>query len=164
MTEDKQNFTTSFVVEQSPHEVFEAVTDVCGWWSGTIVGGTAKLNDEFTFEVKGVHYSKQRLIEVVPDQKVVWLVTEAKMTFIKQEDEWAGTKVVFEISRQGDKTKLTFTHVGLVPEVECYGACMPAWTQYVQHSLFKLITTGTGDPNLEGRTIEQPPVVTEQSS
>jgi hypothetical protein len=156
MTNDNQNFTTTLLVDQSPHEVFEAVTNVRGWWSETITGNTAKLNDEFEFEVKDIHYSKQRLVEVVPDQKVVWLITEAKMTFIKDEDEWAGTKVIFDITREGDKTKLTFTHEGLVPEVECYKACMPAWTQYVQHSLHSLITTGQGDPNLEGRTIDKP--------
>lgn len=156
MSEENHSFTMSITVDQSPHSVFEAVTNVRGWWSETITGDTAQLNDEFEFEVKDVHYSKQRLIEVIPDQRVVWLVTEADMTFIEDRDEWKGTKVIFDITNDGSKTKLTFTHEGLVPAIACYKACMPAWTQYIEHSLKQLIETGVGDPNLEGRTIDKP--------
>jgi len=153
---DNQSYTTSFVVDQTPEEVFDAVTNVRGWWSEGIKGNTAQQDDEFTFEVPDVHYSKQKLVEVIPDKRVVWLVTEATMTFLKQQDEWVGTKVIFDISKEGEKTKLTFTHEGLVPPIECYKFCMPAWKQYVEDSLFKLVTTGKGTPNLEGKTIDKP--------
>jgi Activator of Hsp90 ATPase homolog 1-like protein len=148
-----RDFTTTLVVDQTPGEVFDAVTNARGWWSEGIKGSTRNLGDEFTFEVEGVHHSQQKLTEIIPDKKVVWLVTDSNMSFVKDKKEWTGTRITFEISRQGDQTKLVFTHHGLVPEVECYDACAPAWTEYVQHSLSKLITTGKGDPNLEGRRI-----------
>jgi hypothetical protein len=44
-------------------------------------------------------------------------------SFIEDKSEWNGTKVTFEITKKGDKTKVRFTHVGLVPDHECYGAC-----------------------------------------
>ncbi len=154
MAGEQRDFTTTILVDQSPRDVFNAVTKVREWWSQDVVGGTEKLNDEFVFEVPGVHRSRQKLIDVVPDRKIVWLVTDSDMKFVKDKDEWAGTRVVFDIGREGNKTRLTFTHQGLVPEVECYEACSPAWTQYVQHSLLMLIATGKGDPNLEGRRIE----------
>ena len=153
---NNQDFVTTIVVDQSPAVVFKAVTNPRGWWSEGIEGGTEKQGDEFVFEVEGVHRSKQKLVEVVPDKKVVWLVTEANMTFIKDTDEWTGTKIIFDITKNGDKTRLTFTHQGLIPKIECYDACSPAWTQYVQHSLRQLITTGQGDPNLEGKSIDLP--------
>ncbi len=126
-----QNYTTSFTVDQSPEEVFRAVTNVRGWWSEGVSGNTEKQGDEFVFEVPNVHYSRQKLVEVVPNKRVVWLVTDANMTFLKQKDEWKGTKVVFDISQENGKTKLTFTHEGLVPHIECYQFCMPAWEQYI---------------------------------
>jgi hypothetical protein len=117
-------------------------------------GNNQQLNDEFIFKVKDVHYSKHKLTEVVPGKKIVWLVTDSCLNFIKDTNEWTGTRIVFEISRSASKTKLVFTHEGLVPEVECYDACSPAWTEYIQHSLLNLITTGKGDPNLEGKRIK----------
>ena len=156
MPEQNESFTTSITTDKTAHEVFEAVTNVRGWWSQTITGDSKQQGDEFEFEVKDIHYSRQKLVEVIPDKKVVWLVTEARMMFIEDQDEWKDTKVIFDITIEGEQTKLTFTHQGLTPAIACYKACMPAWTQYVEHSLKQLIETGLGDPNLEGRSIDKP--------
>jgi hypothetical protein len=82
----------------------------------------------------------------VPGKKVVWHVSEAKLNFVKNKTEWAGTDVVFEINRKGKKTELRFTHVGLVPAFECYGDCSGAWGLYINDSLRSLITKGKGQP------------------
>ncbi|HSX06713.1 MAG TPA: SRPBCC domain-containing protein [Candidatus Saccharimonadia bacterium] len=151
-----QDYTTSFTTDKSPDEVFKAVTNVRGWWSADVQGNTEKLDDEFVFDVPGVHYTVQKLVEVTPGKRMVWLVTEANQTFIKQRDEWKNTKIIFDITEEDGKTKLTFTHEGLVPEAECYKFCMPSWEQYIKGSLKNLVETGEGTPNLEGKTIDKP--------
>jgi hypothetical protein len=55
----------------------------------------------------------------------------------------------FEISTVGDQTKINFTHIGLVPEIECYNMCVKGWDQYFKGSLYKLITEGKGQPQLK---------------
>lgn len=142
----KQDFTTTFSVDQSPQEVFDAVNDVRGWWSEEIEGRTDRLGAEFEFHYRDFHRSTQKITEWVPGRKVVWHISNAQLNFVKNKTEWNGTEVVFEISRKGDKTEIRFTHVGLVPAFECYGDCSGAWGFYVNDSLRSLITTGKGQP------------------
>lgn len=144
---DNQNFTTTILVDQTPKEVFNAINNVRGWWSQEIEGDTDTLNDEFTYHYQDVHNCKMKLIEVVPNKKVVWLVLDNYFSFSKDKSEWIGTKIIFEISGQDNKTQLHFTHEGLVPEYECYSACVNGWTQYITQSLPSLINTGKGQPN-----------------
>ena len=137
-----QNFTTTFTVDQTPQEAFAAINNVRGWWSGEIEGGTGKLGDEFTYRYQDLHYSKQKLTELIPGKKVVWLVSDARLNFTKDRTEWTGTEITFEISEKGGKTQIRFTHLGLVPEAECFDACSNAWGFYIGGSLRSLIATG----------------------
>ena len=119
------DFTTSIAVDQTPEEVFNAIINVRGWWSEEIEGGTAKLNDEFTYHYKDVHISKMKLIEVVPNKRIVWLVVDNQFKFTRDKNEWKGNKIVFEISQKDNKTQLQFTQIGLVPEYECCRSINP---------------------------------------
>lgn len=141
------DFTTSFTVDRSSKEVFEAINNVRGWWSEEIEGRTDQPNGEFFYHYKDVHLSKMKIVEMIPNEKIVWFVKDNEFNFVEDKTEWKGTKIVFEISKVGDKTRLVFTHHGLVPEYECYEVCKDAWTSYIQGSLKDLITTGKGKPN-----------------
>jgi len=140
----RSSFTSSFFVTQTPAEVFAAINNVRGWWQGEIVGNTDKLNAEFSYRMKEIHYSKQQIIELTPNEKIVWQVTDSELSSFKDKGEWTGTKIIFEINEINNKTQVRFTHVGLVPAFECYGDCSWAWGQLVQESLVSLITTGKG--------------------
>jgi hypothetical protein len=142
-----KDFTTTILVDQTPKHAFDAINHVRGWWSEEIEGGTEKLNDEFTYHYQDVHNCKIKLVEVIPDKKVVWFVLDNYFNFTKDKSEWKDTKVVFEISEKDNKTQIRFTHLGLVPEYECFDICQNAWSQYIQKSLYILITTGEGQPN-----------------
>jgi hypothetical protein len=143
-----QDYATSYTVEQSPDRVFAAIVDVRGWWTGRVDGITDEVGSEFAYRHPPQHYSRQRIIELNPARRVVWEVTESDLSFTAHPDEWTGTRIVFEITpaEQGGST-LHFTHIGLVPDVECFGACSAGWLHYVSGSLRSLITTGTGLPD-----------------
>jgi hypothetical protein len=139
-----QNFSTAIVVEQSPSEVFKAINNPRAWWSEEIEGPTEHLNAGWSYQFGDNHRSKMKVIEMIPGKKVVWLVEENYFKNAKDQTEWVGNKITFEISKQGDKTQLVFTQIGLVPDYDCYKSCEWAWTGFVQKSLQSLITTGKG--------------------
>jgi hypothetical protein len=145
-TLDQRYYTDSFTVDQSPAEVFAAINNVRGWWSGEVDGSTDQLGAEFTYRYKDIHYSKQKITELVPEKKVAWHVLDSQLTFVEEQDEWTDTHIVFEISRKDGKTELLFTHIGLVPTFACYKNCSGAWGSLITESLHDLITTGKGYP------------------
>ena len=141
------SLTTTFSVDQTPEQAFDAITDVRGWWSGQIEGSTDKLGEEFTYRVPDIHYSKFRITELVPAKRVAWLVLDSYLSFTEDNEEWTGTTVTFELFEQNGRTQVRFTHAGLVPEHECYDVCSHAWGQYINGSLRSWITSGAGRPN-----------------
>jgi hypothetical protein len=143
-----QDYHIDIVVNTTARQAFDGINNVTKWWTENLEGSSRKLNDEFTVRFWDVHMSRQKLVEFVPDKKVVWLVTDSKLNFLKDKKEWTNTKITFEISKSGNKTQVRFTHIGLVPDVECYGACSNAWSQYINGSLLKLLNEGKGTPEL----------------
>lgn len=140
----ENNFTTTITVDAPAQDVYNAINNVSGWWHGEIKGSAAKLNDEFDYRFQHFHYSRQRVIELVPNKKIVWLVTDSNLSFTETKNEWTGTKIIFELAEADGKTQVRFTHEGLVPAFECYGDCSNGWSMLIQKSLYNLITTGKG--------------------
>lgn len=138
-----RNYTATIEVAQSPEAIFKHINDVSQWWSKDFEGSSTKLNDEFVIHHPNAHYSKQKLVEVIPYKKIVWLVSESNLTWLKEDkQEWTNTKMIFELSPLGDKTLLRFTHEGLVPEKECYARCEQGWNMVIKDWLFNFITIG----------------------
>ena len=142
-----RDYSTTYTVEQTPQEVFAAILDVKTWWTGDLQGPTDHLGAEFTYRHPPQHYSAQRIVELEPNARVVWTVTDSDLSFVSEPHEWTGSTIIFEIAPVSAGTELRFTHVGLVPDVECYGACSTGWTHYINASLRSLITTGAALPD-----------------
>jgi hypothetical protein len=151
--------TATMSVEQTPDEVFAAITYVRGWWSENIIGDTAALHDEFVFtddsrypgetarEKRGIRFCRFHITEVVPGERMVWHCVDADLTFIDDRDEWTDTNVVFDIAATSEGTTVRLTHQGLTAaESECFEACSLGWAFYITKSLPQLITSGTGQP------------------
>jgi Activator of Hsp90 ATPase homolog 1-like protein len=142
-----QSYNATITVEQSPKEAFDAIRNVRGWWSEEVTGGTSKVGDKFKYHYQDAHKCTMKLVELIPNKRVAWLVTDNYFSFIADKTEWKGTKVVFDIAKKGAKTEVHFTHEGLVPAYECYNVCSDAWSSYIRGSLKSLIANGKGSPN-----------------
>ena len=58
-----KNYTTAFLVEKSPDEVFASINDVRGWWTGDVEGSADELGAEFTYRYQNLHFSRQKITE-----------------------------------------------------------------------------------------------------
>ena len=108
-TQQQQNYTYSFTTSKATDAVFSLLLDIDKWWSGLYAEQTAgkseHLNDEFTFSAGGsMHYSKQKLIELIPGKRIVWLVTESKLTFLQDANEFStANRMLRRLFRRLDK-------------------------------------------------------------
>ena len=141
------DFTATFVVDQTPEEAFEAITNPRGWWAENIKGNTDVLGEEFTYSYGDTHRCQLKLTEAVVGKKVVYHIVDNYFNFVDDKTEWIGTDLIFDIADKDGKTEVNFKHQGLVPEYECYDVCSNAWGTYINSSLPRLIKTGKGRPN-----------------
>ncbi|MEX6690023.1 SRPBCC family protein [Danxiaibacter flavus] len=142
----KDDFSLAIEFNKSAGVVFNALTkDVARWWGGRDLTGSAlKLHDEFSIGHPGAHYSKQQVIELVHDERLVWLVTESELAWLQQDKhEWTGTKMIFWLSGNNGKTELRFTHVGLTRDKECYETCSHSgWGIVISDYLYLFVSEG----------------------
>ena len=141
----QQNYQCSITVNVAAKQAFECITHISDWWTANFEGTSQKLNDVWTVHF-GETFVKAKVVEMVPYKKIAWQVIDCYLHWLNDKKEWNNTELVFEISADNDLTQINFTHVGLVPEIECYGSCVKGWDQYVKGSLIKLITEGKGLP------------------
>lgn len=142
-----ENYSTVIETTKTANEVYSAINSVPLWWTENFDGASKRLNDEFTVTF-GETFIKLKVVELVVNYKVAWQVTDSYKHFLKNKREWVGTEIRFEIANEGNqKTKLSFTHVGLSSPLECYDICCDAWNGYLQGSLKKLINSGEGTPD-----------------
>jgi hypothetical protein len=142
------DYHTTITVNAPIDKVFKGINNVSKWWTDDLKGSSKKLKDEFTVKFDDIHVSSQKVIEMIPGKKVVWLVTDSRLNFIKEKDEWTNTKISFELSGHNDQTRINFTHHGLNAGVECYEMCVKGWDYYIKGSLYKFLTEGKGTPGL----------------
>src|SRR5882672_5195041 len=141
----QKEFSYSLIVKASAKEAQKKISQVNLWWAKNFEGKAAKLNDEFSVNF-GDTYVNFRISEVIPDKKIIWLVTDCNLHWIKDKKEWKNTEVIWNLTEKGEKTTIDFVHRGLTPDSECYESCKPGWTHHLEDSLLKLINEGKGFP------------------
>jgi hypothetical protein len=141
----KQDFHKTITVKASAKEVYEKIARVGDWWAKCFIGKALKVGDTFRIEF-GRTWVNFKIIEATPGKKIVWYVADSYLPWLKDKMEWNYTKIIYEISSNAGKTKIDFTHLGLLPEIECYENCEKGWIRFITISLPKFIDEGKGLP------------------
>jgi hypothetical protein len=146
LTMTEQSYITTIAVDASPDAAYAAINDVHGWWGHDIDGPTDVVGAAFVFRGQDMHRARIEVAESVPGKRVVWHVVDNYFTFTADQSEWVDTTIRFDISPTDSGSLIRFSHIGLLPEHECYDVCAPAWTFFIVDSLRALINSGSGEP------------------
>jgi len=126
-------------VRASRNRIFDAVgtlDGLRGWWTPLAVGA-AEAGGELCFAFVGLdEHIVMQVAEATRPSTVRW-----KCITHTGHPEWQGTTIAFDIGERA----LFFRHVGLLPELACYGACELGWDRYLA-SLVAYAETGAGAP------------------
>jgi len=139
------DFAVTIMVDQTPAEAFDAIANVPGWWNENFKGSAKSPDDVFSIQFGGT-FVDFKIVELASQKKAVWLVTDCNLDWLADKKEWNDTQVVWDIATIGKATEITMTHVGLVPEIECFENCKKGWNFFIGESLFKLLTEKKGLP------------------
>jgi len=140
------DYHVSIVIPGSPQNAAEAINRVSSWWTENTTGDTKNPGGIFLVPF-GETFARYKITENIPGKRIRWYVLDCNLHWMKNKKEWKDTEILWEISSVGDSTRIDMTHIGLVPEKECFDDCNKGWNHYVKVSLYKLITEGRGEPD-----------------
>lgn len=143
------SYTREIIVSSTPGAAYRALTsEFDKWWTA----GSGPVNSEgdtVTFKFDTTYWA-MRATKLVPEKSVEFECIEAHHVHeglpASIRKEWEGTKLIWTIQQQGDKTKISFTHEGLVPSLDCYKICEIGWDHFFVNSLKNYLDTGEGYP------------------
>ena len=119
-------------------QVFNAITTVEGlsnWWTTQTTGDT-NLNGEIQFDFGDFKGPKMKVIEIIPNKKIVWECIES--------DGWLGNTFTFLLDENEEKTRVRFSHDGWREQDDFYASCCFSWGRYLA-SLRQYCQTGNGE-------------------
>lgn len=142
------NYSTTIELKATAEKIYEALAhQIPLWWSEWFTGASAQVGDTFTVKF-GDHIHKTiRIKETISNSRVIWSVEDSLIAIpeLKNQTEWIGTTIVWEMEQKENSSLLQLTHVGLHPAVECYTICSGGWNQFIG-SLKLFLETGNGTP------------------
>lgn len=140
------NKTVEF--DASVEATFTAITSgVVKWWT-TGSGDASELGVVFTTRF-GETYNHIKVASLIPNTLVEWDILEhyhANET-LTRDDEWTGTRIFWNLTKiDGNRTRLEFTHEGLIESMECWEICEEGWNFFLLESLKSYLEKGEGKP------------------
>ncbi|HMD45349.1 MAG TPA: SRPBCC domain-containing protein [Acidimicrobiales bacterium] len=136
-------YTHRLTIGASRRRVFRALTTIeglTGWWASSATG-SAGAGGRFDLGFGGLGETITMQVDrAQPPAVVTW-------TCLRHSGlpDWDGTTITFELAPEAGGTGLDFRHVGLVPDLECYGQCRAGWERFLS-SLRAYTESGRGAP------------------
>ena len=132
-------------------KVYEAVSTpkgVAGWWTRETTGraGGAMTSVFHSPDGKEIGRMDFDLLKAEPGKNVQWRFTAGP-------EEWVGTDLTFELSRDGDQTLIVFGHRNWREAVEFMAHCSMKWATFLL-SLREFVETGKGRPSPDDLKID----------
>jgi uncharacterized protein YndB with AHSA1/START domain len=127
------------ITSSPPNDAYGALTTIEGlarWWT-TDTSGESKVGGTIQFRFGNGGFD-MKVLELQPNKRVLWQVADGP-------EEWLGTKISFDLRRDGDWTIVLFKHAGWKEPVEFMHHCSTKWAVFLL-SLKALLETGKGRP------------------
>jgi hypothetical protein len=142
---DQHDYHCRISVPASSERAFYSINEVGKWWTTQVEGSSQQTGDVFTVRF-GETFVTFCVTEVIPYEKISWLVTDCNLHWLLEKKEWKGTRLHWKIETVANITQIDCTHIGLTPQIECYGSCRQGWDFYIGKSLFQFISIEKGLP------------------
>jgi Activator of Hsp90 ATPase homolog 1-like protein len=127
------------ITSSSLNDAYGALTTIEGlsrWWTSD-TRGESKIDGVIQFRFGNGGFD-MKVLELPPNKRVLWQVVYGP-------EEWLGTKISFDLRRDGDWTIVSFKHTGRKEPVEFMHHCSTKWAVFLL-SLKALLETGKGRP------------------
>lgn len=127
------DYTATICCPVAKDRIYRAITlEMSNWWADMSspfrkIGDTAKTDFgvESYWVFKAVTLKDSNLVELECCES--HMVSDG----LQNPKEWLGTVLRYEITEESaSSTQVTFTHIGLKPEIECYEICKKGWDHY----------------------------------
>jgi uncharacterized protein YndB with AHSA1/START domain len=129
------------IKSSSLDEVYKTLTTcegLAGWWTNDTQGEPGKVGGivQFRFGAGGFD---MEVVELQPSQSVIWKVIDGP-------NEWIGTKISWQLKKDGDYIIVLMKHMAWKEPVEFMHHCSTKWAIFLM-SMKSLLETGKGAPN-----------------
>jgi len=128
------------LIDVPVERVYMAITDQDGlaaWWTAQVVA-KPEVGSVAEFAFGDRYHTSMRIAALEPSREVRW-------ECIAGDDEWVGTKIVFDLEKRGEQTLLRFHHTDWRGMTDFFASCNYNWGFYMR-SLKTYCETGKGEP------------------
>ncbi|HZV38772.1 MAG TPA: SRPBCC domain-containing protein [Pseudoxanthomonas sp.] len=122
---------------EAVHAALATRRGLSGWWTDEVEGEGA-VGDTVHFQFGERGFFDMEVLEAEPGKRLLWRVVDGPQ-------EWIGTRVSWDLRREGDYTIVLLRHEGWKEPIEFMHHCSTKWAVFLL-SLKALVETGKGMP------------------